>query len=684
VSAIQRQAFSPAPSPAIVSPLDEAIDAAISWAAHEQDDSGYWVGPLESNPSMEAEWILCMHFLGVRDDPKYPGVVQALLDTQRDDGSWENFHDAPAGDISTTVECYAALRAAGLKAADARMGRARDWIFAHGGLSKVRMFTKIWLALVGEWPWDGTPTLPPELILLPKWVPFNIYHFSSWARGTMVPLCILSAFRPIRPLPASARLDELFPDGRADMNYALPRPRRLLSWESLFLGIDRAVNWLGKRRIYSQHRQQAIKLCVEWIIDRQENDGCWGGIQPPWVYSLMALNVAGYSNGHPVLAMGLDAFNEPWAYERDGGTYIQACMSPVWDTVLMLLALTDCGADYHNSEATRRAVRWLLGEQVRTYGDWHELTPNLAPGGWAFEFHNDTYPDVDDTAVALIVLGRLRRSINGHLPIADAIDRGLEWTLGMVCRNGAWAAFDRDNTNRLVAKIPFCDFGEALDPPSVDVTAHVVEALGVLGRGLEDAVVRRAVDYIKAEQEDDGSWFGRWGVNHIYGTAAVLPALEAVGEDMSALYVRKAADWIAGKQNDDGGWGETCASYMDDSLRGVGPSTASQTGWALMALLATGAHRYDESIRRGVDYLTRTQRDDGTWDEDEYTGTGFPGYGIGARIDLSLPGAGLPQGTELGRGFMINYNLYRHYFPLMALGRARRHLDAMRLAHAAD
>jgi squalene-hopene/tetraprenyl-beta-curcumene cyclase len=678
---MQRRAL--APVPLYESVLDEAIDRALDWIAGAQDPKGFWVGPLQSNPSMEAEWILCMHFLGVKGDPKYRGVVQAILNEQRSDGAWENFHEAPAGDISTTVECYAALRAAGCDPEAEHMVRAKAWILSHGGLAKVRVFTKIWLALIGEWPWDGTPTLPPELILLPKWVSFNLYHFSSWARGTIVPLSILSALRPVRPLPDGQRLDELFPGGRAAMDYRLPRRGKLLSWESLFLLLDRFGGWLGKRPVFPQ-RREAVKLCVEWIIERQEADGCWGGIQPPWVYSLMALNVAGYSVNHPVLAMGLEAFNEPWAYERDGGVYIQACMSPVWDTVLMLLALSDCGHDYRNSEAVRRAVRWVLDEQVHAKGDWQELTPQLAPGGWAFEFENDTYPDVDDTAVALIVLGRLRRSINGSLPVADAIDRGLAWVLGMACRNGAWAAFDRDNTNPLVAKIPFCDFGEALDPPSVDVTAHVVEALGVLGRDLSDPVVRRAVDYIKSEQEADGSWFGRWGVNHIYGVGAVLPALEAVGEDMNSLYVLRAADWLCGKQNPDGGWGETCASYMDDNLRGVGPSTASQTAWALMALLAIGNRRHDEAVRRGVDWLTRTQRPDGTWDEPQYTGTGFPGYGIGARVDLLSYRDHLSQGTELGRGFMINYNLYRHYFPLMALGRARAHLEQAPLARAAE
>lgn len=664
--------------------LEAATARAIDWLTDHQAPEGYWVGMLESNPSMEAEWILAMHVLGATADPKYPGVVRAVLNEQRDDGSWHNYHGAPAGDISTTVECYAALRAAGFAADAPRLVKAREWILAHGGLSQVRVFTKFWLALIGEWPWDGTPTLPPELIRFPKWMPFNIYQFSSWARGTMVPLSILSARRPVRPLPAESRLDELFPAGREAMDYRLPRRGGLLSWESLFLLFDRAALLLDKQPFHP-HREEAIKLCLEWIIERQEADGCWGGIQPPWVYSLIALNVEGYAIDHPVVAKGLEAFNAPWAYQRDGGVYVQACMSPVWDTVLTLLALSDCGEDYQSGEAVRRALSWVLREQVRDGGDWQVYGGQVRPGGWAFEFENDTYPDVDDTAVALLVLARLRDSVGDDLPVDEAIERGVEWVLGMRCRNGAWAAFDKDNTNPFVAKIPFCDFGEALDPPSVDVTAHVVEALGNLGYRLNHPVVARAVDYIRREQEPDGSWFGRWGVNHIYGTAAVLPALEAVGEDMTSWYVRRAADWVADHQNRDGGWGESCASYMDISQRGVGESTASQTAWALMALLAVNSRRYEPAIRRGLDFLVQTQREDGTWDEEHYTGTGFPGYGVGSRVDLSKPGATLPQGTELGRGFMINYNLYRHYFPLAAMGRARRYLgQAADLREAAD
>jgi squalene-hopene/tetraprenyl-beta-curcumene cyclase len=346
----------------------------------------------------------------------------------------------------------------------------------------------------------------------------------------------------------------------------------------------------------------------------------------------------------------------------------------VWDTLLALAAMQDCEREL--TPNMQRALDWVLTNEVRYYGDWSKKVKGVEPSGWAFERANLNYPDIDDTAVALIVLARLPRAQLDQPRIRAVVDRALAWTLAMQSSNGGWAAFDKDNNQPIITKIPFCDFGEALDPPSADVTAHVLEALGLLGFDRHHAAVERGYQFLRKEQEADGSWFGRWGVNHIYGTAAVLPALASLREDMTQGYVRRAADWIVAHQNAEGGWGETCASYMDDSLRGRGPSTASQTAWALMALLATASRDYERAIRRGVGFLVGTQRDDGTWNEPYYTGTGFPGYGFGARMDFrdEKTRTRIAQGTELQRGFMINYNLYRHYFPLMALGRARKFL----------
>lgn len=658
--------------------LNKSIDAALNWLDRAQHAEGYWVGMLESNQCIEAEWLLAMHVLGITEDPKKPGLIRTIVDSQRDDGAWEVYYDAPTGDINATVECYAALRAHGFSPEHESLRRARQWIFAHGGLRHVRVFTRYWLALIGEWPWEETPNLPPEMMFLPSWAPINIYELASWARATMLPLAILSSRRAVYPLPPGRRLDELFPNGRNAMDYSLPR-KIGDAWELAFHSADRLLHIyqnIGGALGILPLREPAIRRCIEWILRRQEADGAWSGIQPPWIYSLMALHHEGYALDHPVMEKGLAALDAHWSYERDGSLRVQASESVVWDTLLALLAMMDCGRNVIDEPGMMKALDWVLDKQVTSGGDWQVKVRGVEPGGWPFERANTHYPDVDDTAVALIVLAMVRDTHPEPARIDNAIRRARDWMLAMQSSNGGWAAFDKDNDNELLTRLPFCDFGEALDPPSADVTGHVLEALGLLGESAGLPGLQRGLAFLRKEQEPGGSWFGRWGVNHIYGTAAVLPALRAVGQDMSADWIRKAADWIVAHQNDDGGWGESCASYMDPDMQGRGDSTASQTGWAIMALVATQNTDYRVAVERGLGYLIASQRDDGTWDEPQYTGTGFPGYGVGARMDLSDSGIErrLNQSTELGRGFMINYNLYRHYFPLMAMGRARRFL----------
>ncbi|MGF1455092.1 MAG: squalene--hopene cyclase [Alphaproteobacteria bacterium] len=654
--------------------IDAGISSGIKWSARRQHGDGYWVGHLQSNSCMEAQWILALHVMGRRDHPQIPGMLRSLWHEQREDGSWGIYYNAPAGDINTTVECYAALRCMGTPADDPRLTKTAAWILEKGGLRHVRVFTKYWLALIGEWPWKNTPNLPPEVIHFPLWFPFNIYNFAQWARATLMPLAILSARRPVVPLPEGGRLDALFPGGRRTFDYSYPKKTKLLSWDAFFLGADRVLHTLQSWG-FPPLREGAIKKALEWIIKHQDADGVWGGIQPPWIYSLMALHHEGYPHAHPVMAKGLGALEDPrWAYEKNGATYVQACVSPVWDTVLTLLAYQD--TDQERPGEIYRAVEWVLAQEVRTRGDWAMKLPDVEPGGWAFEYANACYPDLDDTAVALMVLAPYRddpkwraRGIHG------AIERALNWTIAMQCRDGGWGAFDKDNDKTILTKIPFCDFGEALDPPSVDVTAHVMEAFARLGFDATHPAMARAITWLKSEQEPDGSWWGRWGVNYVYGTGAVLPALEAIGEDMSQPYIQRAADWLTKHQNPDGGWGETCGSYMDARLAGQGASTASQTAWAVMGLVAAGRTADLGSLEKGLTFLVDRQTM-GSWDEPEFTGTGFPGYGLGARINLDRKGLDedLYQSTELSRGFMINYNLYRHYFPLMAMGRARHML----------
>jgi squalene-hopene/tetraprenyl-beta-curcumene cyclase len=652
--------------------ITQAITNALLWVASRQAEDGHWVGMMETNCCMEAQWILMAHVLGIRDDPKYPKVIKTILHEQREDGSWDVYNHAPQGDINTTVECYAALRSAGFAADDEPVRRAREWILRHGGLKKIRVFTKFWLALIGEWPWEHTPVVPPEMIRIPNWMPFNIYWFACWARATFVPLSIVSARRLVVPLEPPNRLDELFPEGQADFDYAMPR-RLEGFWPEIFRAVDRLLHCYHDLP-FKFGRESSIKLALEWVIRHQDSDGGWGGIQPPHVYGLLALHAEGYLPGHPVMAKGLDAWNQHWSYEREGRVYIQACESPVWDTMLVMTGALDCDENFETFPNLRPALEYLLNKQIFTKGDWAETVKGGECGGWAFERANTFYPDLDDTAVALTVLLRIRLIAppEYHARIDFAVKRAEAWVRAMQSTNGGWGAFDKDNNRAVLTKIPFCDFGEVLDPPSADLTGHKLEALGLMGFGMEDPAVKRAVDYIMSEQEPDGPWFGRWGVNYIYGTALVLPGLCSIGFDMNDPRIHLAGRWMVAKQNENGGWGETCGSYMDDNLRGVGKSTASQTAWGLISLTAIGSHDYDRAIERGVEYLIKTQKD-GTWDEDVHTGCGFPGYGLGERIFAKDTNA-LAQGRELARGFMLNYNMYRHHFPLQALGRARAHL----------
>ncbi|TYK46025.1 squalene--hopene cyclase [Actinomadura decatromicini] len=605
----------------------DALDAAREHLLLLQSPRGWWKGELQTNVTMDAEDMLLREFLGIRTDDDTREAARWIRSQQGADGSWANFHDGPP-DLSTTVEAYVALRLAGDPPDADHMLRAAAHVRGAGGIPATRVFTRFWLAMFGRWPWDELPVVPPEMIFLPRWFPLNVYDFACWARQTIVPLTVVAALRPVRPLPFA--LDELYPGSDA------PRPRDRVrpGWDMAFHTLDRALH-VYERRPVKGLRRAALRRAAEWIVARQERDGSWGGIQPPWVYSLIALNLLGYGVDHPVVQRGLDGL-ERFTIRDDKGRRLEACQSPVWDTVLAMTALSDAGLPAGHP-ALERAAGWVIGEEVRGPGDWSVRRPGLPPGGWAFEFDNDVYPDVDDTAEAVIALNRVRH------PLAEpAIERGVRWMAGMASKDGGFAAFDADNTRALCRRLPFCDFGEVIDPPSADVTAHVVEAMA--HRGMADSLlVKRAVVWLLKAQEPDGSWFGRWGANHVYGTGSVVPALIAAGVRPDKPAIRDAVGWLVRHQRDDGGWGEDLRSYRDRSWVGHGASTASQTAWALLALLAAGER--GEATERGVRWLVDRQRPDGTWDEDHFTGTGFPGY------------------------FYINYHLYRLVFPLSALGR---------------
>jgi squalene-hopene/tetraprenyl-beta-curcumene cyclase len=609
--------------------LERTLDRAVRRLLSLQRSDGWWVGELESNVTMTAQHLLVLEFLRLRDEETTRRCANELLARQRLDGLWSIYWGGEP-DLAATLESYAALRLAGLDADDERLAPARRFCEERGGIGGARVFTRIWLALFGLWPWEEIPQLPPELILLKPSSPLSVYDFACWARQTVVPLTVVLHYRPVRNLPPERACHELTLG---------PVPRK----RTVGLLSDRALAWYAGRSA-QPGREGALATAERWIIDRQELDGSWGGIQPPWVWSLIALACRGHGLESPYLRRGLDGWKRFMVEEGDR-LRPEACQSPVWDTGLALLALR--AADVPADElALRRSADWLIAEELRQRGDWAIRRPGLEPGGWAFEYDNDLYPDIDDAAIVALALEELGAG-------SAAVDRACRWMAGMQSANGGWGAFDADNHADWLYKIPFCDFGAVTDPPSADVTAHVVELLA--RRAGYEGAVQRGIDYLLAEQEEDGSWFGRWGVNHVYGTGAVLPALEAVGFPQDHPAIRRAVAWLEAHQNEDGGFGEDCRSYdrgdAGIAWRGRGESTPSQTAWALIALVAAGEAR-SECASRAVGWLASTQRRDGGWEEPYFTGTGFP------------------------RDFLINYHLYREVWPVLALGRMRRALDA--------
>jgi squalene-hopene/tetraprenyl-beta-curcumene cyclase len=584
--------------------LDTAIDRGTRRLLELQRPDGIWVGELESNVTMTAQHLFWHHYLDLRTPELDRRIANELLARMRDDGTWSIWFEGPP-DLSTSIEAYVACRLAGVDPGP----RALAFIQREGGIPKGRLFTKCFLALLGQWPWQKMVPIPPELVLLPPSSPFSIYDFSCWARQTFVALSVAQSLRPVRPadldlsaigaIPGKTR-----PPGR-------PNPLR----------------------------RRAVRVAERWIRERQEADGSWGGIQPPWVWGIIALAALGHGLDDPTLGKAVEGW-QGFMVEDGERLRPEACQSPIWDTALAALALRACGVPPEH-EALRRAGDYLLREEVRVKGDWAVRNPELAPGGWAFEFENDLYPDVDDTAVVALTLHELGRG-------EDAIARGVEWLVGMQSRDGGWGAFDVDNQALWLYKVPFCDFGKVTDEPSADVTAHSLETLGAVG--LHGGAAESGIEWLLSEQEEDGSWFGRWGVNHIYGTGAALPGLEACGIPHDHPSMRRAVDWLDSVQQPHGGFGEDIRSYADPAWRGRADfTTASQTAWALLAYVAAG-NAEDSGARRAADYLCAAQRTDGDWDEQHFTGTGFP-------LD-----------------FMIRYHLYRITFPLLALGRLRERL----------
>ena len=634
--------------------LDAAIERASDWLLARQHPDGFWVGELEADTSLESDTIKLMHFLGRVDSSRQAKMANYILSQQQPDGSWA-IYPGGDGDISLTVKAYLALTLAGYAPEHPALARAREAILRMGGIERANTFEKLYLAAFGLYPWSGVPTIPVEVMLLPTWAPINIYEVSAWSRAILVPLAIVQACKPRIALPSSVSIDDLFVD-RAAATQMVPNPySRNLHWQRFFLTVDRWLKWLERSR-FVPLRRLALRRAERWMLARLRRSDGLGAIYPAMINAAMAIKCLGYPDGHPVLEQAIEEIRKLEIEEIDT-VRLQPCTSPVWDTALAIIALRDAGlpADH---PALARAARWLLDQEVREIGDWAVRARGVTPSGWTFEFHNEFYPDVDDTAMVLLALSRVRLDGRGERRKTAAMRRALDWIFAMQNRTGGWSSFDKDNDLTILEHLPYADHNAMLDPSVADITGRMLELFGALEVEPRHPAVRRAVAFLLRHQEPDGSWFGRWGVNYLYGTWQALRGLRAIGEDLTKPPVRLAMHWLAGVQNEDGGWGESCRSYEDPKWKGCGPSTASQTAWAVMGLLAGGA-RAVGSVRRGVAYLLQTQQPDGTWTEAGYTGTGFP------------------------RVFYLKYHLYRHYFPLWCLGQVRRAVQPWRVPSVA-
>lgn len=622
--------------------LQKTIEKAQKHLLNLQNfDDGYWCAPLRADTTLESDTIMLLNFLGRGQSPKVRRLANFILSEQLPDGGWPIFRNGPA-DLSATVKAYWALKFAGHNPDEPVMVRARQRIQELGGIHHVNTYSKFYMAMFGLYDWRGVPTIPPEIMVFPHWFYYNIYEMSAWTRSIVVPLSIIWSEQPNIVCPQHARLDELFPDSRRYVPIKEVMPKHsFFSWTNFFLWWDRSLK-VAEGRGPHWIRLWALRLAEEWMLKRLEESDGLGAIFPGIINTIMAMKCLGYSDHDPRLVKQIKIL-EDLEINHGASLEMQPCLSPIWDTALSVIALAESGL-HRDHPALVQATEWMLSKEIRRAGDWRITNRGGPIGGWAFEFNNVFYPDIDDTAMVMLAL----RHVHLKEPLAisreKACLRGLHWVLAMQSSKGGWAAFDKDNTKFIFTKIPFADHNAIIDPPYADVTSRVLEFLGYTGYDDSYPAVKSAIQFLKREQEADGSWYGRWGVNYIYGTWQVLRGLAAIGEDMRQPYIQRAVKWLKSVQLPDGGWGETCLTYQQPALKGKGPSTPSQTAWAIMALMAAGGQQNDPALKRGIDYLINTQKENGSWDETEFTGTGFP------------------------KVFYLDYTLYRLYFPLLALG----------------
>jgi squalene-hopene/tetraprenyl-beta-curcumene cyclase len=637
--------------------VEKSLDAAACEAARKsaqylislQAGNGHWCGELTADSTLESDYVLFQLWLYPPKDgtwtpatrPLIEKAVCSILDRQLPDGGFNIYVKGPS-EISASVKAYTALKLAGLDPSDGSMRKLRERILALGGIQAANSYVKVNLGLFGLYPRQYCPSIPPEVVLLP----FDfLYQMSSWTRAIVVSLSLVHASNPQRPVPRGFHLDELWALG---VPPEFRRDDRRLTWRNLFLTLDGFLKWWERHGLGSL-RRKAIARAEEWMIERMHHSDGLGAIYPPMMYSVMALDVLGYPQDQPLRVEAIRQFNTLMV--DDGKRFFfQPCFSPVWDTAIAAYALSQAGllsTELAGECAcpTRRAADWLLSKEVRRQGDWSVKRPHTEPSGWAFEYTNEFYPDIDDTAMVMLALGGAQGSDLSAQKACHA--RALRWLLAMQSKSGGWAAFDADNNWEFLNGVPFADHNAMLDPTCADITGRVLEALAAHGLGREHAAVRRAIDWLVRHQEPDGSWYGRWGVAYIYGTCFALRGMAAAGESDREAHVLRAGEWLRSVQNADGGWGESCESY-DRGAFVAAPSTPSQTAWALLGLLA-GGDTNSLSVRNGMEYLLGTQHADGSWDEELATGTGFP------------------------KVFYLNYHLYKDYFPLLALASFSKH-----------
>jgi squalene-hopene/tetraprenyl-beta-curcumene cyclase len=624
--------------------LAAAVERSQQYLLSQQKPEGYWIGELMVDATLVADMVAYHHWDGKVDAQWQRKAVNHIFSMQLPDGGWNIYYGGPA-EVNATTKAYLALKLAGVPVTDRRMLRAREVALNLGGVPRMNTFSKLYLALLGLFPWDYVPTIPCEVILIGKWFYVNFNEMSSWSRSMLVPLSIINHFKPTRLLKKSFHLNELYPEGIHERDLALaPDPERI-TWRNFFLWLDRVHKFAERFAAHKIHpfRKQALRKAEQWMLERFEGSDGLAAIFPAILNSLIALKALGYPDDHPQVVRAERELKK-LEHETEQSVRIEPCFSPVWDTAIVNICLVESGLPA-NHPALKRATDWLMDREIRFLGDWQYKNPaKVEPSGWVFEFANKWNPDVDDTAMVLLAL---RKVVTDDRQKRDeCFQRGLTWTLAFQCKDGGWASFDKDCTKGVLEKVPFADHNAMLDPECADITARILELLGYEGWSVEHPQVQKALRFIREHQEEDGSWYGRWGVNYIYGTWQVLRGLRALNLDMHEPWLTKARGWLEDVQHEDGGWGERCNTYDDPVFKGQGPSTASQTAWAVMGLCA-----FDDpsrpSLRRGIEYLIRTQNPDGSWTEHETTGTGFP------------------------KVFYLKYDMYRNSWPLLAMATYR-------------